>query len=99
MFSVRYVNNFLVLFQYLDPVFSSDGSYYFQVLPKTEGKNGDFLHVAKIPSTVSVYLIVKDIARKLESCISRKNLIHIRDNVQCLTSVSESYTFNAHSHE
>ena len=47
--------SFVVLFQYLDPMFSSNGNFYIQVLPKDEGKNGKFLHIAKVPSTVSMY--------------------------------------------
>ena len=44
----------LILFQYPDPLFSAKGDFYIQILPRNEGKDvGDFLHIAKVPSTVS----------------------------------------------
>ena len=43
-----------IIFQYPDPVFSADGDFYIQSLPRNEGKDvGDFLHIAKVPATVS----------------------------------------------
>lgn len=56
LFAVEFdwVNYLDIVFQYNDPLFSSDGSFYIQLLPRNEGEDaGDFLHIAKVPATVS----------------------------------------------
>lgn len=51
--SVQNIYEF-ILFQYPDPFFSAEGDFYIQSLPRNENKDeGDFLHIAKVPATVS----------------------------------------------